>query len=82
MAGKYDWRPGEGVRSVAEVFNLIVAENRMLLGTLTGTPGAGGRPAPIADPAQMQEALRSTYASLRHTSASSSGAPPARPGAA
>jgi hypothetical protein len=27
MAGKYDWKPGEGVRSVGDVFNLIVTEN-------------------------------------------------------
>ena len=71
MAGKYDWRPGQGVRSVAEVFNLIVNENRMLAGLLSGTPaagpggGRGGQPAPITDPAAMQEALRSTYATLR-----------------
>jgi DinB family protein len=71
MAGKYDWRPGQGVRSVAEVFNLIVDENRMLAGLLSGTQGGrgagarGGKPAPIADPAEMQEALRSTYATLR-----------------
>lgn len=71
MAGKYDWRPGQGVRSAAEVFNLIVNENRMLAGLLSGTPaagpggGRGGQPAPIADPAEMQEALRSTYATLR-----------------
>jgi hypothetical protein len=24
MAGKYDWKPGQGVRSVSDVFNLIV----------------------------------------------------------
>ncbi len=24
MAGKYDWKPGEGVRSAGDVFNLIV----------------------------------------------------------
>ena len=70
MADKYDWRPGQGVRSVAEVLNLIVNENRMLAGLLSGTPGGGrggggGQPAPIADPAAMQEALRSTYATLR-----------------
>jgi hypothetical protein len=26
MASKYDWKPGQGVRSVADVFNLIVKE--------------------------------------------------------
>src|SRR3989338_8550662 len=36
MAGKYDWRPGQGVRSVGDVFNLIVAENKMLAGLLSG----------------------------------------------
>jgi hypothetical protein len=66
MAGKYDWRPGQGVRSVGEVLNLIVNENRMLAGLL-GAPagGEGGKPAPIADPALMQETLKSTYATLQ-----------------
>ena len=32
MSGKYDWKPGQGVRSVGDVFNLIVKENGMLLG--------------------------------------------------
>ena len=27
MSGKYDWKPAQGVRSVADVFNLIVREN-------------------------------------------------------
>ena len=68
MAGKYDWRPGQGVRSAGEVFNLIVMENRMLAGTLTGaTTPAGLAPAPITDAAQLQGALRTTYASLRQT---------------
>ena len=41
MTGKYDWRPGQGVRSVGEVFNLIVTENGILARTLTGaTAGA------------------------------------------
>ena len=66
MAGKYDWRPGAGVRSVGDVFNLIVMENKMLVGVLSGTPPQG-KPEPITDPAQMQEALRSSYADLRKT---------------
>jgi hypothetical protein len=53
MTGKYDWRPGQGVRSVGEVFNLIVGENKMLTGILTGAPNPGGRGNPIADPAQL-----------------------------
>ena len=68
MAGKYDWRPGPGVRSVGDVFNLIVNENKMLAGLLTGAaaPGGGmGGAKPITDPAEMQEALRTSYAALR-----------------
>lgn len=69
MAGKYDWRPSAGVRSVADVFNLIVNENRMLSGLLTGAPAQGrggmGGAKPITDPAEMQEALRSSYVSLK-----------------
>lgn len=65
MAGKYEWRPGAGVRSVGEVFNLIVGENKMLTGLLAGTPNQGGRGNPVTDPADMQEALRSSYAALR-----------------
>jgi uncharacterized damage-inducible protein DinB len=63
MAGKYDWKPGQGVRSVADVFNLIVMENGMLVGTLTGAQA--GRAATVTDPAQMQEALRTSYANLQ-----------------
>jgi hypothetical protein len=65
MTGKYDWRPGQGVRSVGEVFNLIVGENKMLTGILTGAPNPGGRGNPIADPAELQDALRSSYAALK-----------------
>jgi hypothetical protein len=46
MAGKYDWKPGSGVRSAGEVFNLIVEENELLARTLSGAAG-GGRRAPI-----------------------------------
>jgi uncharacterized damage-inducible protein DinB len=69
MAGKYDWKPGEGVRSVGDVFNLIVMENGMLAGTLTGAGGGrgGARPAPVSDPAKMQEALKTSYANLQKT---------------
>jgi uncharacterized damage-inducible protein DinB len=64
MAGKYDWKPGSGVRSVGDVFNLIVAENGMLANALSGTP-KGAKPAPITDPAKMQEALKASYANLQ-----------------
>jgi uncharacterized damage-inducible protein DinB len=66
MAGKYDWKPGQGVRSVADVFNLIVTENGMLAGALSGTPDTGGQPAPITDPGKMQAALKASYANLQN----------------
>jgi uncharacterized damage-inducible protein DinB len=65
MAGKYDWKPGQGVRSVGDVFNLIVTENGMLAGALSGTPNTGAKPAPITDPGKMQDALKASYANLQ-----------------
>jgi DinB family protein len=64
MAGKYDWKPGQGVRSVGDVFNLIVGENKMLAALLTGA-AAPARGTPITDPAQLQEALTSSYAAVK-----------------
>ena len=65
MSGKYDWKPGQGVRSVGDVFNLIVRENGMLAGVLSGTPNTGAKPAPITDPEKLQEALKSSYVNLQ-----------------
>src|SRR5271163_1069348 len=65
MAGKYDWKPGQGVRSVGDVFNLIVRENGMLAGVLSGTPNTGAKPAPITNPEKLQEALKDSYANLQ-----------------
>jgi len=66
MAGKYDRRPGAGVRSVGDVFNLIVMENGMLTGILTGNAAPpAGKPEPITDPAKMQEALAQSYKNLQ-----------------
>jgi uncharacterized damage-inducible protein DinB len=65
MSGKYDWKPGQGVRSVADVFNLIVKENGLLVGVLSGTPNTEAKPAPITDPEKLQEALKTSYASLQ-----------------
>ena len=72
MAGKYDWRPMEGVRSVSDVFNLMLRENGMLTRVLTGEPMPAGAkpgvmPVAITDPAKMQDALRSSYAALEKT---------------
>jgi len=66
MAGKYEWKPGEGVRSVGDVFNLIVKENGLLAGTLTGTGGGRGGE-PITDPEKMPAALTTSYANLQKT---------------
>ena len=65
MAGKYEWKPGQGVRSVGDVFNLIVEENGLLADALTGKTNAGAEPAPITDPGKMQEALKASYANLQ-----------------
>jgi uncharacterized damage-inducible protein DinB len=65
MAGKYEWKPGQGVRSVGDVFNLIVKENGLLAGVLSGTPNTGAKPAPITDPEKMQDALKASYANLQ-----------------
>jgi uncharacterized damage-inducible protein DinB len=65
MSGKYDWKPGQGVRSVGDVFSLIVKENGLLAGVLSGAPSAGAQPAPITDPEKMQEALKASYANLQ-----------------
>ena len=65
LSGKYDWKPGQGVRSVGDVFNLIVKENGLLAGVLSGTPNTGAPPAPITDPEKMQEALKASYLNLQ-----------------
>jgi uncharacterized damage-inducible protein DinB len=65
MAGKYEWKPGQGIRSVGDVFNLIVEENGLLADALTGKTNTGAEPAPITDPGKMQDALKASYANLQ-----------------
>src|SRR5260370_7881534 len=65
MSGKYDWKPGQGVRSVGDVFNLIVTENGILVGVLSGTPNTGENPFPITDPEKMQQALKPSSSNLQ-----------------
>src|SRR5579864_2637128 len=65
MAGKYEWKPSQGVRFVGDVFNLIVEENGLLADTLTGKTHTGAEPAAITDPGKMQDALKASYASLQ-----------------
>lgn len=68
MSGKYEWKPAPGVRSTGDVFNLIVMGNGMLAGVLSGSGmPSGPRPAPITDPEKMQDALKTSYASLQKT---------------
>ena len=66
MAGKYAWKPGEGVRSVGDVFNLIVTENGLLVATLTGAGGGRGGAQVIA-PEKLPEALKTSYANVQKT---------------
>jgi uncharacterized damage-inducible protein DinB len=47
------------------VFNLIVTENRMLAGALSGIPNTGAKVAPITDPEKLQEALKASYVDLQ-----------------
>ena len=65
LSGKYDWKPGQGVRSAGDVFNLIVKENGMLTAALSGTPNTGAKAAPVTDPEKLQEALKASYANLQ-----------------
>src|SRR5262249_45720193 len=65
MSGKYDWKPGQGVRSVGDVFKLIVTGKRMLVGLVFGTTNSGGMHAPITDPEKLQEALKASYVDLQ-----------------
>jgi hypothetical protein len=65
MSGKYDWKPGQGVRSVGDVFHPIAMENTMLVGVLSGTPNTGAQPAPNTDPEKLQEALKAFYVNLQ-----------------
>jgi hypothetical protein len=65
LVGKYDWRPGQGVRSVGDVFNFIVKENGLLASVISGTPDTEASSAPITDPEKMQEALKASYANLQ-----------------
>src|SRR4029077_9372303 len=65
MSGKYDWKPGQGVRSVSDVFNLIVTENGMLAGVLSGSPNTGAKPAPTTDPEKLREAREASNVNLQ-----------------
>ncbi len=69
----YEWKPGQGVRSVGDVFNLIVEENGLLADALTGKTNTGAEPAPITDPAEnarrsegfLRQSPKSDYGTFR-----------------
>jgi uncharacterized damage-inducible protein DinB len=68
-AEKYTWRPGEGVRSIGEVYNHIVAANYGLARVLSTPPPAGVDPKAImanaADKPKTVQALKDSFAHFR-----------------
>jgi uncharacterized damage-inducible protein DinB len=68
-ADKYSWRPGEGVRSVSEVFTHIAVTN-YYFPTMAGVkPPAGFDPKMeknVTEKAKVQEALKQSFEHARH----------------
>ncbi len=68
-AEKYTWRPAEGVRSVGEVYNHIVAANYGLARVLGTPPPAGVDPKAImanaGDKPKTVQALKDSFAHFR-----------------
>src|SRR5258708_18139682 len=68
-AEKYTWRPGEGVRSVGEVYNHIAAANYGLARALGPPPPAGFDPKAImanaADKPKTVQGLKDSFAHFR-----------------
>jgi uncharacterized damage-inducible protein DinB len=68
-AEKYTWRPGEGVRSVGEVYAHIVAANYGIARALGTAPPAGldfkAIPALSGDKAKLIQALKDSFAHFR-----------------
>lgn len=72
-AEKYSWRPGEGVRSISEVFMHVADDNYGIAEALTG----GKRPATvpaelekITDKAKVIETLKNSFEYVRQSAAS------------
>lgn len=83
MTGKYGWRPGEGVRSVSEVFMHVAGANYMLPtmagvqpparlagGTMQETMGRMREMEKVTDEAQVKAALRESFTHAKHAIAS------------
>ena len=79
MTGKYDWRPGEGVRSVGEVYMHIAGANFMLPTFVGIAPPASMKAANMeeamaamqalekeTDPAKMHETLKHSFTHAKH----------------
>jgi uncharacterized damage-inducible protein DinB len=68
-AEKYTWRPAEGVRSIGEVYNHIVAANYGIARALGTPPPAGFDPKAImansGDKAKTVQALKDSFAHFR-----------------
>ena len=68
-AGMYGWQPMEGVRTVSEVFMLIVAENYVIPNSWGAAPPAGMTPSPamfrdlakVTDKAEVQKQLEDSF---------------------
>jgi uncharacterized damage-inducible protein DinB len=81
-ADKYSWRPGEGVRSVSEVF-IHVAVTNYFFPTMAGVKlPAGFDPKMeknVTEKAKVQEVLKQSFAHARHAVEGLSDADMARP---
>lgn len=67
--GKYTWRPGDGVRSVSELFLHVASANYRIPETIgTEIPGgvdAGGMEKSTTDKAQISALLKQSFAHIR-----------------
>jgi len=65
---KYSWRPGEGVRSISEVYMHIVVANQFLPNFIGVKPPQGATPTvekSVSEKAKVVEALKASFAHVR-----------------
>jgi uncharacterized damage-inducible protein DinB len=69
MTGHYGWRPGDGVRSVSEVFMHVAGANFMLpsMAGIDAPAAAAGATETEVDPARVQELLAHSFRHARHS---------------
>mgnify|MGYP005654542905 CR=1 FL=1 len=65
-ADSYGWRPMDGVRTVSEVFMLIVAENYVVPSAWSATPPNGITPGFVRDQPKVGRIVRNWQASQYH----------------